>query len=75
MDDLLERQENEINVLKSIYPNDFVDLRDDVKFNPNKTNNLVKVTLYPQKSQSQDNREHFVQVDLRLKISQNYPNE
>jgi hypothetical protein len=75
MEDLLERQENEINVLKSIYPNDFVDLREDVKLNANKTNNLVRITLYPQKSQSQDNREHYVQVDLRLKIRQNYPNE
>lgn len=86
MEDLLERQENEITVLKSIYANDFADLRKEqqqtTKVNVNKTptvnhgnSNLVRITLYPQKSQSQDNRDLYVQIDLKVKITPNYPNE
>ena len=77
MDDLLERQENEIIVLKSIYSNDFVDLRPNANVNAVGAGaNLVRITLYPQKSQSQDNRgKYHVQVDLKLKITPLYPNE
>ena len=79
MDDLLERQENEITVLKSIYANDFFDLREEPNVNKatnNSNSNLVRIRLYPQKSQSQDHRyDFYVQIDLKLKIVPNYPNE
>ena len=83
MDDLLERQQNEIDALKSIYANDFADLRNEnqTKLNTKTTpanhgnNNFVRITLYPQKSQSQDNRDLYVQIDLKVKITPNYPNE
>ena len=77
MDDLLERQENEIIVLKSIYSNDFVDLRPNAAAAASGTGaNLVRITLFPKKSQSQDNREkNYVQLDLKLKITPLYPNE
>ena len=99
MENLRERQENEIIALKSIFWNDFEDLRNDKKPQVNKeakrtnqniqlTNNnnvetnanllnvpLVRITLFPQNSQSQDNRHLYVQIDLKVKFTPNYPNE
>ena len=88
MENLREIQENEIIALKAIYCNDFEDLRSDKKSNqivgakekksflPGDNNvPLVRVTLFPQNSQSQHERNLYVQIDLRVKFTPNYPNE
>jgi len=92
MENLRETQENEITVLKSIFCNNIVDLRDEankqtvnnnnkekVKQQPSttKTDNdpIISITLFPQSSQSQHDRDIFVQIDLKIKFTPNYPNE
>jgi len=98
MENLRERQENEIIALKSIFWNDFEDLRNEKKpqvvkeakrANQNgQPNNLgtctnaaatnvplVRITLFPQNSQSQTDRHLYVQIDLKVKFTPNYPNE
>jgi hypothetical protein len=99
MENLRERQENEIIALKSIFWNDFEDLRNEKKTqvvkeakrgNQNIPMNsnleactnfvlqnvpLVRITLFPQNSQSQDDRHFYVQIDLKVKFTPNYPNE
>lgn len=82
MENLYERQQNEIVALKSIFCNNIIDLRDEIKekhHNKKSTINndlpVLCITLYPQNSQSQVNRQVYVQVDLKIKLPQNYPNE
>jgi hypothetical protein len=86
MEDLRERQENEITVLKSIYLDECVEIKDEKKAiidnkkkqqSPVDSATILKITLHPQNSQSQNNfdRESYVQIDLKIKIVSNYPNE
>lgn len=96
MDDeeIAVRQENEIQVLKSIFGNNFTDLREIIKLQSQKekchhhhhqqksaANNdfsnsvMFKVTLFPQSSQSQNNNEFYVQIDLKVRFTSHYPNE
>ena len=76
MEDLRERQENEVCALKSIYLNECVDVRENPKAKRQQTDNPVpKITLHPQNSDSQVNRELYVQIDLKIKMTPNYPNE
>ena len=81
MDDLRELQENEVTVLKSIYLNECVDVREEVaagKSNKRQQNNdypTLRITLHPQNSDSQVNREQYVQIDLKVKMTPGYPNE
>lgn len=93
MEDLRERQENEVIVLKSIYSANFLDLR-EVNNNTNTPNNnvthkkksvnstqdpnapLMRITLFPLSSQSQhDVTQFYVQIDLKVKLTAEYPNE
>ena len=91
MENLREIQENEITVLKSIFCNNIVDLRDEA--NKQAVNNskekvkqqqsatkadndpVICITLFPQSSQSQHDRDIYVQIDLKIKFTANYPNE
>jgi hypothetical protein len=82
MENLFERQQNEIVALKSIFCNNIKDLRDEIKekhHNKKSANNndlpVLSITLYPQNSQSQVNRQVYVHIDLKIKLPQNYPNE
>ena len=98
MENLRERQENEIIALQSIFCNEFEDLRHEKKSQTiqskrvNSQNSLlnngtdaanttagnvpiVRITLFPQNSQSQDDRHLYVQIDLKVKFTPNYPNE
>ena len=87
--DLRERQENEVEALKSIFGNFCVDLR-TTPAAPSKAGKqskqqqveanqpppiVVQLTLFPQSSQSQTNTDCFVQVDLKVSLTPNYPNE
>lgn len=92
MENLREIQENEITVLKSIFCNNIVDLRDEANKQAVQNSNKEKVkqqqngikadndpiiciTLFPQSSQSQHDREIYVKIDLKIKFTPNYPNE
>ena len=94
MDDLRERQDNEIIVLKSIYLDDLKDLTNQHQQSERKkkqqspvaataaANNdfvptVLLITLKPQSSQSQCDIdcEQYVKIDLRVKLTENYPNE
>ena len=91
MDDIRERQENEINVIKSIYLDDCIELKDEPKKHAidgkkkqqspvaeTATNApVLRITLNPQNSQSQSNfdQEAHVKVILKIKLTPNYPNE
>jgi hypothetical protein len=81
MENIRERQENEISVLKSIFWNHFTDLREEQQIqNAKKTTTdlntpIFRITLFPQNSQSQDDRQLYVQIDLKVKLTPNYPNE
>ena len=89
MENPRERQENEIIALKSIYCDHFEDLRYSntekkastaAKERKSSIANsdappVVRITLLPQNSQSQDHRLLYVQIDLRVKFTPNYPNE
>lgn len=86
-EDLFERQENEINVLKSIYLNDLVDLTHEYQVTnkkkqqspPNNANPppVIRISLRPQNSESQCNldQDQHVKIDLKVKLPANYPNE
>lgn len=87
-EDLKERQENEVIVLKSIYLDDLVDLTNEQqnthykKKQQSPLNNdilppVIRITLKPQNSESQcDVERHlFVKIDMKVKITPNYPNE
>jgi hypothetical protein len=87
-EDLLERQENEINVLKSIYLNDLVDLTNELNLNNKKKQQspvlananpspVIRISLKPQNSESQCEavNEQHVKIDLKIKLPANYPNE
>ena len=86
-EDLLERQENEINVLKSIYLNDLVDLTHEYhgtnkKKQQSPVNNanpppVIRISLKPQNSESQCHldQEQHVKIDLKVKLPVKYPNE
>jgi hypothetical protein len=79
------RQENEYEVLKSIFGNNFIDLRElePQKRAKNKQNEpnfrklpAFKIRLFPLNSQSQsDNRNIYVQIDLKIEFSPTYPNK
>ena len=91
MDDIRERQENEIYVIKSIYLDDCIELKDEPKkhaIDSKKKQSpvaaetgtnapLLRITLNPQNSQSQSNfdQEAHVKVILKIKLTPNYPNE
>jgi hypothetical protein len=93
MDEIKERQENEVVALKSIYSNFFVDLREEqashktanhrerkantpVQLLQNECFPIFKITLFPVNSQSQETlSEPFVQIDLKIKFTPEYPNE
>ena len=87
-ENLKERQENEISVLKSIYLDDLVDLTNEHPAPGKKAKQqspssdqtpptIIRITLYPQNSESQCDieRECHVKIDLRVKLTPNYPNE
>lgn len=87
MEDLRERQDNEIIVLKSIYLDDLKDLTHQAtakkkQSSPLLANNdfvpsILLITLKPQSSQSQCDIDcqQYVTIDLRVKLTENYPNE
>ena len=91
MDDIRERQENEVIALQSIYLNECVDLREELAANANAKGAksganatavpapnipVLRIRLFPQNSQSQgSHRDLYVQIDLRIKMTPNYPNE
>jgi hypothetical protein len=90
MEEIKERQENEVVALKSIYSNFFADLREELtnhknasfrekKANTNNQNDgypFFKITLFPVNTQSQETfSEPFVQIDLKIKFTSEYPNE
>nr|XP_006824933.1 PREDICTED: eukaryotic translation initiation factor 2-alpha kinase 4-like [Saccoglossus kowalevskii] len=68
-----ERQENELQVLKSIYMDECIDVRDNDTW---KVQRPLEVLLHlkPQQSMGGTN-EIYVNIDLRVKCSDNYPNE
>jgi hypothetical protein len=78
--ELIERQKNEVCALQSIFGSYFFDLRE--KENTNQLDNsyippLIRITLFPQNSESQLLllNENLVQIDFKIKCSINYPNE
>ena len=87
-EDLKERQENEITVLKSIYLDDLLDLTNEPPTANKKAKQqspsndqapptVIRITLHPQNSESHCDIEHecHVKIDLRVKLTPNYPNE
>jgi hypothetical protein len=86
MDELRERQVNEISVLKSIFSNNFSDLSEPRKENKPQKKSLpasdvgvtlpvFQITLLPQTSESQLEQQTYVKVDLKVKFTSKYPNE
>ncbi|KAK7104638.1 eIF-2-alpha kinase GCN2-like isoform X2 [Littorina saxatilis] len=65
-----ERQEDELQVLQSIYPYDVEDLRIKAAWNPVK----MKLKLYPQESQG-PHTEVFSQVEMIVTCSARYPDD
>lgn len=96
MEDIRERQENEVIALKSIYLNNFDDLREAAataaasvpsspatksshskKEQANSHLPWFKITLFPASSQSHDILSHevYVQLDFKVKFTDEYPNQ
>ncbi len=76
--EIRERQENEICVLKSIYEDNFIDLKTDTTNTSNKPN--FKIILHPLNSQSQadlnnEHKQQYVQIEIKVQFTKNYPNE
>lgn len=72
MEELRKRQKDEIKVLKSIYSENFTNLNENRPWD----NFKFALTLYPTKSQSQYERTKFyVQIDLVVEFTPDYPNE
>ena len=83
---IFSRQENEYEAIKSIYGNNFIDLRELEQQNPQKRTKTkqnerlrlpaFKITLFPLNSQSQsDNINIYVQIDLKIEFTPTYPNK
>lgn len=73
MDELKERQENELAALQSIFHGDFKDTRKRSKWKTWHPPEML-ITLRPQESMTCE-REVHVQVDLHVVCSADYPNE
>lgn len=87
---IINRQETEFEVIKSIFGNNFIDLR-ELEEQPNNQQQQQKrksikqcehrlpafrITLFPLNSQSQsDNRNIYVQIDLKVEFTPTYPNK
>lgn len=71
MDELKKRQKDEIRALKSIYSDNYTNL------NERPANNCkFKITLFPTKSESQyETTKFYVQIDLIVEFTSDYPNE
>jgi len=86
-EDLKERQENEITVLKHIFLEELFDLTNEPITNKKAKQQspgndqppptVIRITLHPKNSESQCEieRECHVKIDLRVKLTPNYPNE
>ena len=72
MEELRKRQKDEIKVLKAIYFENFTNLNE----NGVSPNFMFKITLFPTRTESQyELNKFYVQIDLVVEFTEEYPNE